>query len=370
MKKDKNEKQEQVNNKSNKNTEKIILVATFIVFLILIVFMLIKSNPFDLVRLFLGLIGLVFNITILYILFRLAVKSAKTNSLEDPKPEKVDSGLLRKDVISGSIEDNNRGYKGYDKPGAIAAEVAGGDYAKGIVNEAGNVVRYKDGIGAEGIIAGKEYNQVDKNKDGRILISEVYPLTEAEVLEKILKVDEHFSKTEFKSFVKSVFMLIQKAWSNNDYLALRLLEADNLYYEHKVIIQDFIKKGIVDKREKIGIKGVLLKDFRVEGNKEILVVALTARMNRNFDETVFRSKDWTDRRTVDNDGDVPYIMTFVRKKGVRSHTRNLSNSNCPNCGATIDIKEDGICNYCNTSLVTGEVDWILVDIKNIELVEF
>lgn len=337
----------------------------------------------------LSFLGLAFNGSILFAMY-LFIKEKyreaddslrKAAMLEEEKQEIeevvdndkpiIDEHTLRKNIIHENIKRNKRGSINYDKAGLVHRDVASNSYGRGIVNEAGNVVRYKDGVGVEGMIAGKEYNQIDRDKDGRILISEVYPLTEAEVIEKILAVDSEFSKTEFKSFVKSVFMLIQKAWSNNDYLALRLLEADHLYYEHKAIIHDYIDRGIVDKREKIGIKGVLLKDFRVEGEKEILVVALTARMDRKFDETVFRSRELTEKKLNDNGGDVPYILTFIRKKGVKTnHKHNLSNSNCPNCGAIIDIKEDGICNYCNTSLVTGEVDWILVDIKNIELVEF
>jgi len=243
------------------------------------------------------------------------------------------------------------------------------------LNDAGKAMRYKDGNGVEGIVEGREYNNIDKNKDGRILVSEFYPLTEEEVLERILLVDSNFSKMQFKSFVRGIFMLIQKAWSNNDYRSLRSFEADSLYYEHKLRIEDLITNNIYDKRENIGIKGVLLKDFRVEGDKEILVVALTARMDRNFSGDVFRSKEnafYENNRNLNRrSGNVPYIMTFMRNKGVKTKERiALSTTNCCNCGAVIKVDDNGVCRYCNTSLVTGEVDWVLVDIKNIELVEF
>lgn len=241
-------------------------------------------------------------------------------------------------------------------------------------NSEGNLLRYKSGNGVEGIVVGKDYEKIDKNKDGRILISEMYPLSEDEVLEKILAVDGNFSKTQFKSYVRALFMLLQKAWSNNNYRALRPLEADSLYFEHKARIEDLIERNCFDKRENIGIRGCLLKEFKVEGDKEVLIVALTARMTRSFDGDVFRSKEWLENKFVkfdNNMGNVPYIMTFMRNKGVKTKTGvPLASSNCSNCGAVINVDDNGVCTYCNTSLVSGEVDWVLVDIKNIELVEY
>lgn len=241
-------------------------------------------------------------------------------------------------------------------------------------NSEGNLLRYKSGNGVEGIVVGKDYEKIDKNKDGRILISEMYPLSEDEVLEKILAVDGNFSKTQFKSYVRALFMLLQKAWSNNNYRALRPLEADSLYFEHKARIEDLIERNCFDKRENIGIRGCLLKEFKVEGDKEVLIVALTARMTRSFDGDVFRSKEWLENKFVkfdNNMGNVPYIMTFMRNKGVKTKTGvPLASSNCSNCGAVINVDDNGVCTYCNTSLVSGEVDWVLVDIKSIELVEY
>lgn len=343
---------------------------------------LIESDEFGV---FYGLGGLVFGTVLIDRIFKVLDRKVKVGEEVRKLKEEQEKNLelhrqkmfseereleFRKKVIQDSI--GHRGYYDYyDDISNIDERILKKSLVQQTVNEKGKPIRYKNGMGVEGIAVGREYNQMDKDKDGRILISEIYPLTEAEVLEKILMVDNTFSKTEFKTFVRSVFMLIQKAWSNNDYLALRLLEADNLYYEHSIKIKDLINKGIVDKRENIGIKGVLLKDFRVEGDREILVVALTARMDRNFDDTVFKSRELLEQSLNKNSGDVPYIMTFMRKKGLRSkYDRDLASSNCPNCGAVVDFDENGICTYCKTSMVAGDIDWILIDIKNIELVEF
>lgn len=279
-----------------------------------------------------------------------------------------------RNIINDTLISNEK-FKARDLyNGPFDPKLMSDSYARGEVNEHGKIVRYKNGNGVEGIVEGREYNQIDSDNDGRILVSEFYPLTEEEVLEKILVVDTNFSKTQFKSFVRGIFMLIQKAWSNNDYHTLRAFEADSLYYEHKIRLEDLSRNGVYDKRENIGIKGVLLKDFKIEGDKEILVVALTARMDRNFNNDVFKNRDssyYLSSSIGKSGGNVPYIMTFARNKGVKTKAGSaLSTTNCYNCGAVIDVDDRGVCTYCNTSLVSGEVDWVLVDIKNIKLVEF
>lgn len=192
---------------------------------------------------------------------------------------------------------------------------------------------------------------IDENVEGYILKNTKYNLTEAEVLDKILEVDENFSKTHFYSYTKNLFTLIQEAWSNNDYHKLRSFEGDRLFNNHKKEIIDLIKAKKTDVRDKIYIKGVLLKDFIIEDNKEILIVAITVSMRRVFNNEETRT-------------DYPYLMAFSRNVGVKTNPDlELSTTNCFNCGAVIDVSDDGICNYCDTSLVSGEHEWVLVDLK-------
>lgn len=203
-----------------------------------------------------------------------------------------------------------------------------------------------------------EATNLDRNGDGRVLISEVYTLTEEEVLEKICQVDEDFSVLDFKDYAHSVFTLVQDSWSKNNYRGLRPYESDLLYVRHKVRIESMIKDNITNRRSHIRVKGSLLKDYKIEDDKEVLVVALTANMKVENTENMYMTKD----------GDFPYVLKFVRKKGVKTNTkRHLSTGNCCNCGAVIDVDDNGICKYCETSVVSGESDWILSDIKNIKI---
>lgn len=215
-----------------------------------------------------------------------------------------------------------------------------------------NFYKKNDNIGIHGIIEGKEFDEMDKNDDHRIEVCEFYPLTEAEVLNNIRKNDSSFSKVEFYSYVKSVFFLIKDAFVKKDSLILRAFEEDGLYWRHKSLIDN---KQINDKKIEVQIKGVLLKDFKMDGDKQIIDVAITIRI--------------VDKTTLDVDRfeDIPLIMIFARNGNFKVKTK-LSTTNCLNCGAVIDVDDKGICKYCGTSLVSGDLGWILTDIRSYDLI--
>ena len=207
----------------------------------------------------------------------------------------------------------------------------------------------------EGIIGQRERNIIDKDDDGYILVHEFYPLTETDVLVKVMRKDTNFSEKDFYNYVKKLFMVMQEAWTNNDYFKLRSFEADRLYYRHKREIERLIAAEEKDIRVDVKVKGVMLKDFRIENNKQILVVALTANMRRIYGND-------------DTQEDYPYIMAFSRNVGVKTNSKvKLSVTNCCNCGAEVNVSNDGVCKYCDTSLVSGEHEWVLVDMKLINI---
>ena len=204
----------------------------------------------------------------------------------------------------------------------------------------------------EGILDEKTRSMLDKDGDGEIMISEYYPLTEDEVLKKVFAVDSKFSKEDFYAWVKHLYSTILEALDKENPVMLRRFESDYLYQRHIALFEDIKASGA--SISNYAIKGVLLKDFKIEGDKEILVVALSASINKvNIYDDNYKS----------------YILTFARKKGVQTTGTLLEKeTNCPNCGAVLDLDDHGVCSYCHTTVSNGDFGWILIDMKSIKLV--
>lgn len=187
----------------------------------------------------------------------------------------------------------------------------------------------------------------------------------ASVSEQIRQVDPEFSSDNFLAWTREVFLKIQQAWTDRNWKVIRPFESNELFATHNSQLNEYIKNHKINVVEKINISNATLREFRQDGDKEVLVVELHAVM-RDYviDEKTKKvlesnpNKDWY----------MKYLMTFNRKKGVltKAGTSNRSTTNCPNCGAPTEITSSGQCEYCDSVITTGEHDWVLSDIHSIK----
>lgn len=185
------------------------------------------------------------------------------------------------------------------------------------------------------------------------------------VSEQIRQIDPEFSSDNFLAWSREVFLKIQQAWTDRNWKVIRPFESNELFNIHNNQLNEYIKNHKINVVEKINISNATLREFRQDGDKEVLVVELHAVM-RDYviDEKTKKvlesnpNKDWY----------MKYLMTFNRKKGVltKAGTSNKSTTNCPNCGAPTEITSSGQCEYCDSVITTGEHDWVLSDIHSIK----
>lgn len=185
------------------------------------------------------------------------------------------------------------------------------------------------------------------------------------VSEQIRQIDPEFSSDNFLAWTREVFLKIQQAWTDRNWKVIRPFESNELFNIHNSQLNEYIKNHKINVVEKINISNATLREFRQDGDKEVLVVELHAVM-RDYviDEKTKKvlesnpNKDWY----------MKYLMTFYRKNGVltKAGTSNKSTTNCPNCGAPTEITSSGQCEYCDSVITTGEHDWVLSDIHSIK----
>ncbi len=180
--------------------------------------------------------------------------------------------------------------------------------------------------------------------------------------EEIRKLDPNFSEEKFKSWVGEVFVKLQSAWSQRDWKLARPFETNELFNQHKAQIEEYINNNKINVVERISIQSVRILDYKVENDREILVVELVSKMK---DYIV----DATSRKVIEGDSNrywtMSYNLFFERKAGIKTtKTSNISTTNCPNCGAPTEITSSGQCEYCGSIITTGDYDWVLANIKS------
>lgn len=219
---------------------------------------------------------------------------------------------------------------------------------------------------------GKKINQVLTNLQNRANTSEdnnydsndMSYLSEEEVIHKVQEVDPNFSSDKFVGWAREVFVKIQQAWSDRNWKIIRPFESEELFSQHNAQLEEYIRNGKINKIEKINVKYCKLRDFRVDGDKEVLTVELYSIMR---DYVVDEKTNKVLESDPNRDWHMKYIMTFNRKVGVKTEAgrSNKSTTNCPNCGAPTEITSAGQCEYCGSVITTGEHDWVLSDIRSI-----
>lgn len=71
---------------------------------------------------------------------------------------------------------------------------------------------------------------LDKDKNGKVTITEQFTIPEDETLKKIFENDKTFSKQEFTSWSSALVTCLFNAWSNNDLGTIKLYVSNNYFY--------------------------------------------------------------------------------------------------------------------------------------------
>lgn len=266
--------------------------------------------------------------------------------------------------ISADVGNNNR----YDS-GNVSSSSSDGDGIFFLIYMLIDVLIHLGPIGL--IIAAvivffiyKNRNKIkDKMQDGLsqldiegLDMSSLKPASEEEIEAEIRQEDENFSGDEFKQFASECFVTLQSAWTAREWAPIRHFETDTLFNMHNRQLQEYINNGTINVVERLKVRSTKIISHSVQGDKEVVCVQLKAVMR---DYII----DENTRAVVDGDRNrdiyTTYRMEFIRTKGVKTVSKKLSVTNCPNCGAPTQVTSSGQCEYCDSVITSGNYSWVL-----------
>ena len=185
-------------------------------------------------------------------------------------------------------------------------------------------------------------------------------------IEQIIKAtDPNFTADDFTAFVKDVYIDIQTAWCKRDLTTVRPVMHNNLYNTTTKQIQSKIDQGVTYHYESIAINTAYLTSYVRDNEYEYLTVYLNARF---IDYQTSDSTGEIIRGDKNTRWDFRYKMKFMRTAGVQTKSASggeLTNHNCPNCGAPLQISSTGTCEYCGSVVTTGLYSWVLSDFTTV-----
>ncbi len=178
----------------------------------------------------------------------------------------------------------------------------------------------------------------------RINRSNEFETTEAKI-EQLKKTDPNFSKTLFLDFVTSLYHKYYSNYTKKEFESIRPFLAQSIF-----------ESGIKAPANSRSFSEIII------GNLKIV--------------TIFQSSQYNSI-TVDIDANYTlsiggkntrYVLTerwlLNRKNSVQSQgPESLRDLKCPNCGAASNFSDAGKCEYCNTFIEAGEMQWFVGQIN-------
>lgn len=185
-----------------------------------------------------------------------------------------------------------------------------------------------------------------------------------QIVGALQQIDPNFSREQFLSWVKEVFITLQQAWTARDWARIRPFEKEELYQQHQAQLQEYIRLGRINHIERINVNQAYLHHYERDNQYEYLTVFLAVRM---VDYIADEKTGQVLKGSRDRDCYMNYLLTFMRRTGVQTDAAksNHSTVSCPHCGAPVQVTSAGQCEYCGFIITTGEHDWVLSNLDSV-----
>jgi predicted lipid-binding transport protein (Tim44 family) len=170
-----------------------------------------------------------------------------------------------------------------------------------------------------------------------------------------------FTWERFEARARTIFLELQKGWSEQRWEALRPSESENVFQSHRFWMEEYQRQGLRTRLDDVVLSRVEVVKVEVDACYEVV----TCRVHASMRDSVVRLKDGA---VVAGNPKVvrPFTeyWTFLRRPGVRERTG--SDVECPSCGAALSVSQAGVCEYCLAKVTSGHFDWVLSRIEQDE----
>jgi predicted lipid-binding transport protein (Tim44 family) len=184
-------------------------------------------------------------------------------------------------------------------------------------------------------------------------------------LDAIRAHDPGFEDDKFVSDAERAFFTVQQAWTELKPDMSRRVMADNIWQQHKVQIEGYQSLNKRNVLEGLAIANARIIQAECDGAYDTIVIRLLAGCADydidmgNKNKVIRGSKDFT-QWTED--------WCFQRSSAATTKVGGgTMRQVCPNCGAPLDLDLQGICKYCHAAVMSGQYDWVLTRIEQVNV---
>jgi predicted lipid-binding transport protein (Tim44 family) len=182
---------------------------------------------------------------------------------------------------------------------------------------------------------------------------------------ELFKAQPDFNWQKFEARARTIFLELQKAWSERRWERARPFETDAVFQTHSYWMNEYRKQNLINVLKDVQIGRIV--PARIQEDK--FYSAITLRIFAQMRDTTVSEK--TGRVVAGSETPRAFseYWTFIRGRGTGARAKAKAMGNdlaCPACGAELKISQAGACEFCGAKITSGEFDWVLSMIEQDE----
>ena len=157
------------------------------------------------------------------------------------------------------------------------------------------------------------------------------------------------SKDDFKNKIKKHFIDVQESWMNFDYNSLRKLCTDELYNQYKTLLETLKLKNEQNIMSDFVVRLIDVYEVKEVNN----LIEVSVYLDIEFKDYVINTKN----NNVVRGSKKIYFNNSYELTFVMSNKNKITN--CPSCGAPIEVISSNVCPYCKNTIVQTSNELVL-----------
>lgn len=184
-------------------------------------------------------------------------------------------------------------------------------------------------------------------------------------LQSIQEADPKFNLENFCIAATNAFLELDKALDTGDLSDIRSFVSDGIYQRMAFLLEEEASLGRTRKTVKLKLASLSPVEITSSKNNQNAFEVISLRISGLAVRQYRLKQDGTDV-IIEEEEPIAQVWTFLRRRGAQTKSKDFGSvrGHCPNCGTDISVNQWEKCPSCESTVRSGEHDWVLSEISD------